>query len=1784
MRKAKKALATMLVAAQIFTLVPSNMVSVKAAGGDNGSVDFTITKDDLGYSSYVSYYRQGCEDIKVPVTDLDEEKHPNEIPVTIVYNYMDRSTVTGYEDPSGVSETIWIPTDGSSSSDTIKKKLEIKNPLDDRSSAIQNVKLFYVYDSDTSNKRDFSSGTFIYSNSDKAGSYHSGFGTIKYSPTCEDYHGKGDITKSVDLELPGVASFVDDYDKTAWVIEVNIRDEAEYNYYKMIYNNEEDYRSDKNGIKEKVGTKWWLWGNYYYATYATSKYTDDYDYKAGSISKDVNTVPMSTGYDYKNSLKGVKMDKLSYDIYCPCVYKMEKEIATDTLKIKKPFSSSTEEVKTTLSVCNYNTKTGECTPSYKMKVAGSDEEIVGSGDTWGRYASTDGYFFNISYKDEEIPCKVYYTYTLDKFLNTSDTKVRYTFDYSEDKTSITAHKVSENSYETRLVRSKTVKVPVEITYGYKMKTDDYKYITKTYDVDIPYTMVDDDHFRFDDGRINGKDGGVHIDVSEQLSKLSDMVGNSRFTPVNDIKNGSSLGTVFGICSRGIQNAANGFEADYNPSDGLEKVQFNNKYMSISSDTYNLIHPSGDYNYRDWTQYGHDDGVDTGGDPSHIFHFSIGAGRYEYLDGDLVDSDDEISTYPISDLETLSKSKIVFYVPVTSKKQEVEVKYYIDDGTHIDAVGSSSDALNFKDEFGKQISFDVPNISDSYNGRTVQGVSYYQEFLTPNSGDDRYFHFTDKNKQLNIGDYVDGTMVTLDDRSTLKNNLDFHYSKYYKSDAYNASGTGRMSVVIRVKPLSVRVNIYNVKFDKSNDEIQNMSDDEIKKYYQTASKIFSYDGVLAYYNKTYSYSLALKEFSKDVAIGTVSVWGNASTGSDGLVMKDYSDDDYKCFAVTSNEGTKSGKAPSYYTSHYIYEYEDSYRSVPMVSYWSDKLENKELNVYFLYCKKTSVDKELKVFDDYYDEDGSKIISSSQRGSDEVAKCLETKDGVISYDVKALETENERDYEVEQAEFTGELVEDKEIHFRYIKKPKFTITVKDELYDEDGSTVTDTVVRCTDKVSKNSSYIYLAQDIKGYTVVGESSYSGLATGDIEIVFTYKKNHEEKPKTTYKIKVEDVFYNNDGSLEVKREVRKIDALEEGTKYSYSAINKEGYKVSGDETISGVATKDTTVSFIYFAENEFIAKVCGYLYDANNKPIKNAVIELHSTPRTYVTDEDGYFEFNSVPLEMHTLTAKVDGVEAYKMNLNLNKTKVDTSVSTIADNFSVGSDSKFTSKSLVVTVKANECLRHTHSHKTEVINEADCTHSGYYNDIEYCPNCNMEWSKTTVYNEALGHIWRDEDWKLVTDVTDDLLSGAENSVNYTGSEMVYRRDCFRAGDAYELKVVGSVSTEKPVVVPTKEPIPTATASPTIKPTEVPTIEPTVSPSIIPTVEPTATVSPAPTKQPTASHIPIVTAKPTQEPIPTATAKPTEEPVATVRPTKKPKTKYYMVTVIDNYYDSASVLLKSVVREQRRVKAGTWYSYSALENKGYSIVGKSTYSGRATKNIVVGFRYKKDTNKIKYRLKVIDEYRNSNDEVISSNVRVNKKVNRGSDYYYKALKVGGYIIDGATSYRGIISHDLVLKFVYKRGNIKRKTAKFSVLVIDKYIVKSTTTKSTSVFGGFTSNAFSTKTGDKVTYTVSRVVRLKDTYVAGATYDYKALDIAGFQLDGKNRYKGVVSKNMVLQFVYIQDGINPNDVKDYGDEPEAVIAWSDEPKTGDNSRSQLPYIPVMLFAGAVVVAKRRRKR
>lgn len=332
---------------------------------------------------------------------------------------------------------------------------------------------------------------------------------------------------------------------------------------------------------------------------------------------------------------------------------------------------------------------------------------------------------------------------------------------------------------------------------------------------------------------------------------------------------------------------------------------------------------------------------------------------------------------------------------------------------------------------------------------------------------------------------------------------------------------------------------------------------------------------------------------------------------------------------------------------------------------------------------------------------------------------------------------------------------------------------------------------------------------------------------------------------------------------------------------------------------------------------------------------------------------------------------------------------------------------------------------------------------------------------------------------------------------------------------------------------------------------------------------------------------------------------------------KEYELKVIDRFVDEDGTP-RDEVRYDEVVPEGTPYYFEAKNVDGYT-VDKEKASGVVTGDTVIIFTYTKipeptptptvkptpkptpeptptvkptpEPTPVRYTLKVIDKYYDEDGNETDSDVRVNKTVEKGESYSYKALDVDGYTVVGAKEYSGIVTGNVTLVFKYQIIPEPEDTPdEYKITVIDKYIVVSSNPSVSSVFGEFTgtSDIKVAKDGKDYIYTVTRETRCIDTYTEGSKYKYKALNDTKFDVIGDAQYSGVVTKGKTLEFVYLSEGYNPDDVpEDVWEESPDPIPFVPEPETGDGyegGNNNTTYLFFILSAVALAGIYRRKKR
>jgi len=183
-----------------------------------------------------------------------------------------------------------------------------------------------------------------------------------------------------------------------------------------------------------------------------------------------------------------------------------------------------------------------------------------------------------------------------------------------------------------------------------------------------------------------------------------------------------------------------------------------------------------------------------------------------------------------------------------------------------------------------------------------------------------------------------------------------------------------------------------------------------------------------------------------------------------------------------------------------------------------------------------------------------------------------------------------------------------------------------------------------------------------------------------------------------------------------------------------------------------------------------------------------------------------------------------------------------------------------------------------------------------------------------------------------------------------------------------------------------------------------------------------------------------------------------------------YTITIKDEYLKSDGTVDKSIVREEKNLKSGSTFKFTAKEVSGYTCSSANSYEGQATSDLVIIFTYKpiseskeeKRTEDIKQAMvTVIDSFtaiypkgviavngetfvqeiagqkliwnvKYENDLVVMTRqqVRTEGKYNLGASYYHKAVNVPGYEVVGETEYSGKVQEDTRLVFQYVDNNV----------------------------------------------------------------------------------------------------------------------------------------------------------
>ena len=246
----------------------------------------------------------------------------------------------------------------------------------------------------------------------------------------------------------------------------------------------------------------------------------------------------------------------------------------------------------------------------------------------------------------------------------------------------------------------------------------------------------------------------------------------------------------------------------------------------------------------------------------------------------------------------------------------------------------------------------------------------------------------------------------------------------------------------------------------------------------------------------------------------------------------------------------------------------------------------------------------VTDEFYDTDDSLIASSSRKygynatyeipsvnalkNSDYTVTAVIVKGAGDEYDVingvgspysGTIYPYNQElgNLDVFSLDYAGIRVE--EVVFKYAAKSEVSadtvsLTVVDEFYDQDGTTLVERREREVKEVAVNQKYSFSKLNDPGYNyyLMSDEVQTIDATEDKEVVFKYAKY--------INIGVRHIYKDADGNNTVGTDDTWSERFKHGEEYSIKSRPEyygEAYEVEGDDTYTGTATSDLSLEFTY-------------------------------------------------------------------------------------------------------------------------------------------------------------------------------------------------------------------------------------------------------------------------------------------------------------------------------------------------------------------------------------------------------------------------------------------------------------------------------------------------------------------------------------------------------------------------------------------------------------------------------
>lgn len=215
-----------------------------------------------------------------------------------------------------------------------------------------------------------------------------------------------------------------------------------------------------------------------------------------------------------------------------------------------------------------------------------------------------------------------------------------------------------------------------------------------------------------------------------------------------------------------------------------------------------------------------------------------------------------------------------------------------------------------------------------------------------------------------------------------------------------------------------------------------------------------------------------------------------------------------------------------------------------------------------------------------------------------------------------------------------------------------------------------------------------------------------------------------------------------------------------------------------------------------------------------------------------------------------------------------------------------------------------------------------------------------------------------------------------------------------------------------------------------------------------------------------------------------------------------YTITVKDKFIDMSGAEEKTDIRKTDYIPEGDGYTYESLDPipDGYKLVSDPTVTDTASEDKEIVFVYQKLRQ---YTITVKDVFTNEAGVEENTAIRQKDKLYEDSSYHYSALSPvpEGYELTGVSDYAGKASKDMEIVFTYRKKIVVPNT--YAMIVKDKYI--------------------------DVDGSVIRIdERVNTTLNAFEQYNFTALSPMpeGYEIVGASGYAGNITSNTEIIFVY----------------------------------------------------------